>query len=210
MRNFYEWLSNQTLNESGFARLRQMLVGEVESVDDIGIITSANPNAQPLSAEENNRRMEDLEEELRGMGYGPIRVSGSYGSAEPSFVVPHITREETLNLGRQYEQESVIHGHKIKDKHDNDVMRFEMIMCSDGSVASTRIVSLSGEDIQKRDDFFTQSKGRRFVIPFYDDPKAKTMFGKEKGKLDTYSKSENPNMLHMGLDDVEADKKEEI
>jgi hypothetical protein len=211
---FSEWLKktklNETkLNESGFARIRQMLVGDVDSVDEIGIITSANPNAQRISEKENDRRMEDLEKDLRGMGYGPVRVSGSYGAPEPSFVVPHISKQELLELGKNYGQHSIIHGRKIKDRHNNDVMRFEMIRCEDDGIESTRIVSLSGEDVQSRDDYFTKVKNRKFVIPFYDNPQAKTLFGKTKGKLDTFSKANDPEQLHMGIEDVEPDPRQD-
>lgn len=201
MKTFREWYHKQQaqLNESGFARLRQMLLGDVESVDSIGILTSANPQGRMASNQENNRLMGRLEDKIRSMGYGPIRVRGHFGYPEPSFVVPNIQKDETLDLGREFDQASVIWGRKIIDKYGNNQMRFEYINCNSGDTESTRMVSLSGENIQGRSDFYTQKDARKFIIPFFDDPESKSLFGRSKSRFERHPEAEDVEGLHSDL-----------
>ena len=192
MKSFLEWINdnNLSLNEAGFARIRQMLLGDVEGINSIGILTSANPQGQKVSRSENESHMVELQDKLREMGYGPIRVAGHFGYPEPSYIVPNITRDETLELGQEFDQASVIWGDKFVDKHGNNNMKFEYISCNTGETESTRIVSLSGEGVQKRSDFYTQAKGRRFIIPFFDDPESKSLFGPSKSRFERYPEKE--------------------
>ncbi len=90
MTGFKEWLEGKdTDNMAGFSHVRRMLLGDIDSIDKLAILTAANPQAQMLSNRENWQLMSSLEADLRQNNYGPIKVSGQYGHKEPSFIVPH-------------------------------------------------------------------------------------------------------------------------
>lgn len=169
MTGFKEWLEGKdTDNMAGFSHVRRMLLGDIDSIDKLAILTAANPQAQMLSNRENWELMSDLEADLRQNNYGPIRVSGQYGHKEPSFIVPHMSRDEVINLGKKYNQESVIYGEKFINGEGQTAMRFDLIDCAHNAVISTRCRTL-GNDIQNNVDCFTKVKGRKFNIPFFDN-----------------------------------------
>ena len=103
------------LQEAGFNRIRNILLGKVASVDTVGFMTAENPMAQKLSAKENRELNKKLMAWMRDRGYGPIRIRGSFGSKERSFMIPNITREDIVEAGKYFNQESVIWGKKDKD-----------------------------------------------------------------------------------------------
>jgi hypothetical protein len=152
---------------SGSPRLRRMMMGDVESVDSIGILTAENPMAQPISPQENNKRMEQLKSDIRSLGYGFIPIEGKYELKENSFAVPNIKKGELIKLGEKFEQDSVIFGEKIH--HDNlTTMKFEFI--KRGKVIETVYASISNdEDLANKDNFYSAIKNKRFIIPFFDE-----------------------------------------
>lgn len=151
---------------AGFPRLRRIMFGDVPNVNSIGLMTAENPNAEPLSPAENSDRMKGLESDLRGMGYGFVKIKGQYGVKENSLLIPNISRQELVGLGFKYVQESVIYGEK---KFKEDFAYFEFQFIFGETTTQTRNVSMADKNIQDRDDFFSQVKSRKFIIPFYDD-----------------------------------------
>lgn len=62
-----------------------------------------------LSPAENAKRTKALLADLRSQGFKPIHAEGVYGgSPERSFIVPGMTEQEALDLGKKYAQESVL------------------------------------------------------------------------------------------------------
>lgn len=169
MTGFKEWINGDETNQmAGFAHVRRMMLGDIQSIDKLGILTAANPNAKKFSNKKNNSRMQDLATDLRNSGYGPILVDGKYGHEEPSFVVPHLSRQASIDLGKKFNQHSVIFGEKFVKSDGKPSMKFELIACADQNVISTRCISLSN-DYQNNSDNYSKVKGRKFVIPFFDD-----------------------------------------
>ena len=78
----------------------------------------------------------------------------------------NIPRSEATALGQDLGQESIIWGHREEDE-EGAYFNFEYI--EGETTIQTRQVSMSGRDVQDRDDFYSQVKGRKFVIPFFDD-----------------------------------------
>lgn len=73
------------------------------------ILTAENPMGKALSESENLTRNEQLIAELKKAGYDPIPVEGKYGgNPEHSFLIPNMTDDEALALGKKFEQESVL------------------------------------------------------------------------------------------------------
>jgi hypothetical protein len=154
------------IKESGFNRIRNILLGKVASVNTVGFMTAENPMAQKLSSKENRELNKELMTFMRDRGYGPIRIRGSFGSKERSFMIPNITRDDIVEAGKYFNQESVIWGKKDADEK----FIFEYIEGDD--TIQRRDVALFDDDVQAREDFFSQerqSAARKFFIPFFDE-----------------------------------------
>jgi len=179
--------------ESGFARARRMMMGDVPHIDSLGIMTAQNPRYKTtLDKKDGKPSNKDLNkhlwDHLRTAGYGPIKTKGKFeGMWEDSFLIPHIAKDEMEVLGRRYGQAVVIWGEKKIADNGNPYFNFEWIeFDEDGNAETTqtRPVSVASfEDIQKRADMFSMIKGRKFVIPFWDDPYAKHVPGEKYGTV---------------------------
>lgn len=159
-----EW--KKFLNESGFNRIKNILQGKVASVDTVGFMTGENPMAQKLSSKENRELNKELMAWFRERGYGPIRIRGKFGSKERSMMIPNISREDMVEAGKYFNQESVIWGEKTEEN------RFVFEYIEGDQTMQKRDAVLFDEEVQSREDFFSQerqSAARKFYIPFFDD-----------------------------------------
>ena len=143
------------------------MLGQVPSVDEIGILTAENPAGVEATSEKNKQLMDDLKKTLRGMKVGYTDVGGSFGGPEKSIFIMNISRDDVTRLGALFDQLAVIWGQKRRDEEDHPFFRFEYI--EGNSTKQTRDVSLGDTAIQSRDDFYSEKSGRKFVIPFFDD-----------------------------------------
>ena len=103
---------------------------------------------------------------MRDRGYGPIRIRGKFGNKERSMIIPNITREDMVEAGQYFTQESIIWGEKTGE---NEFV-FEYI--EGDKTMQKRDVVLFDDEVQAREDFYSQerqSAGRKFYIPFFDD-----------------------------------------
>ena len=160
----HEW--KKFLNESGFNRIKNILQGKVASVSTVGFMTGENPMAQKMSSRENRDLNKELMSWMRDRGYGPIRIRGRFGNKERSMIIPNITREDMIEAGQYFNQESVIWGEKAGE----DKFVFEYI--EGDQTLQKRDVVLFDDDVQSREDFYSQerqSAGRKFFIPFFDE-----------------------------------------
>ena len=159
-----EW--KKFLKESGFNRIKNILQGNVASVDTVGFMTGENPMAQKMSSRENRDLNKELMAWMRERGYGPIRIRGQFGNKERSLMIPNITRHDITEAGKYFNQESVIWGEKI----DENKFIFEYIEGDD--TIQKRDVVLFDDEVQAREDFYSQerqSSARKFYIPFFDE-----------------------------------------
>ena len=171
MKNFTTEWKQFILKESGFNRIMAILTGNVPSVDSVGFMTAANPYGEPLSASANIKRNKELAKWLSSRGLGFIRIRGRFGGPEKSFIVNNITRSEAVAAGLEFEQEAIIWGEKTFDKEGLPT-GFKFYYIEGDKVRQIRDIVLSGEEIQDREDFYSQerqSAGRKFVVPFFDE-----------------------------------------
>jgi len=176
--NFSEWL----MQESGFAHVRRMLFGDLPRINSVGILTAQNPEGEKASKKFNKEANRQLWDMLRTANYGPIRVKGKFfGTDEDSFLVPNISRQEMIDLGEKFNQAAVIWGDKRADKQGQPYFRFEYL--EGGQVQSVRSVHVGSQDVQERPDMYTMVKGRKFIIPFFQDPHARKVPGKKYGTI---------------------------
>lgn len=165
------WRRLQALSEARtLPQILHTLAGGKENVQTVGILTAENPKGKQASVDFNDEANKQLSQDLRKMNLGYRRIRGSFGSKENSFLVPNITRDEAVLLGKKYDQVSVIWGNKQDDK-----MIFQYITSDDGQTQERRDVVLAGPEIQSREDFYSQEpkgpedKAGKFLIPFFDD-----------------------------------------
>ena len=164
-----EW--KKFLNESGFNRIMNILAGNVPAIDSVAFLTAANPYGEPHPREENIQRNKDLARWLRSRGLGFIRIRGRFGGPEKSFIVNNMMKDEAIAAGLEFEQEAVIWGEKMFDVEGSPT-GFKFYYIEGDTVKQVRDIVLSGEDIQDREDFYSQerqSAGRKFVVPFFDE-----------------------------------------
>ncbi|MCK9596173.1 DUF3293 domain-containing protein [Candidatus Pacearchaeota archaeon] len=148
------------LKESGFARLANILRGDIPYIKTLAIFTAANPKTSKTDAAMNNELNKELMADLRQANYGPIMMAGMFDNFEHSFAIPNINKEDTISYGKKYNQTSVIWGYKT-----NEGMTFEYIVSDTGDVESVREVFI---DASNRKNFYSIIHGRKFTIPFFD------------------------------------------
>ena len=170
-----------------------MLWGDVPSIKSVGIITAFNPQSLPASKKENETKNNELKKELMRANYGPISAKGQHGLKEDTFLIPNISKEFLIDLGEKYDQESIIWGEKKIDKNENPYFEFQFILVASGATTSTRSVHLGGKEVQDRPDLYTMIKGRKFVIPFFDDEMRHMVPGEKYGTV-KLSPEEDPDV----------------
>jgi hypothetical protein len=165
-------MSKIKLEESGAARVLDILRGVVPSIHTFAILTAENPNAKKMSSAFNKNANNTLEKELRDGLYGFQHCKGQYGNSENSYFIPNISRQKAIKIGRDYEQESIVWGEKTYTTQNNIVyngMNIQLILTSKdefGTVIGERDIFINKQDAK---DYFTIVKGRKFNISFFDE-----------------------------------------
>lgn len=101
-----------------------------------------------LQSEENNRKTEELKKDIKDLGLSYIKTYGAWRDTgattqEDSFLIPNITKEQALELGKKYGQYSVI----FKDKGEDTAYMY---------------ITLDNEDFGKEDMAFDMSGNAKF------------------------------------------------
>jgi len=97
-----------TIAESSISRIYQHIQ---EPNRTFGVVTSFRSDN---SKSENEQQFKELKAAVRAMGYGYIEMRGGYRgdqgfNLESSLFVPSITRKQIIDLGKRYNQHSVIY-----------------------------------------------------------------------------------------------------
>jgi len=167
---FYEVLNEgveQEFDEAGAPRTLQIMRGMVPKVRTLGFITAENPHGQPEKPDVNNKMNRQLESILKDGLWGYQKIKGKYGSVENTFLVRNISRDDLLRYGNRFNQESVLFGQYFEDEGRYG-MKFQLLSSENnsiGDVMGERNVYISREGA---DDFYSEVKGRKFQIPFFD------------------------------------------
>ena len=158
----------EELNEAGFARTRQAMTGIVPTIETIAFLTGENPGGEPAPPAVNKENNAALEKRLRSRqlwvqkNQGKVRISrkvfhgDEYSSQRSSYI-----------LGQDFGQEAIIWGEKQEDD-EGVYFNFEYIEGDDHYRDPTGF-HVGSTDVQDREDFYSQVKGRKFLIPFFDD-----------------------------------------
>jgi hypothetical protein len=172
LKKFYKLSGVPHLFESGYPRVANAIRGIVPSINTVGIFTGQNPQSQKATNTFNKEINKNVEKTLRDGNFGIIKLDGNYGVEEESFLVPNIAKDELIRLGNKLDQTSVIFGEKT-----NNGMHFQEIWTTDG--VNDEDIKHKVGDINKEQnvfindnnfvEYYSEIKGRRFRIPFYDD-----------------------------------------
>lgn len=157
---------SEQLDEAGVARALRAMRGFVPSVRTLGFITAENPMGERATPEFNKEANSKLKTILGDGHWGYQKIKGKYVSTENSFLVRNISKEDLLELGKRFNQETVIYGERFDDGEYTG-MTFQMIYCTPdnfGNVDGEMKVFVNRENA---DDFYSEIKGRKFMIPFY-------------------------------------------
>ena len=179
-------------DEGGYASVLKIMRGLVPTINTLAFLTAGNPNGKSADAAKNVQANEELEKRLRSMNLGFKKIKGHYGEPENSFFIPNINKDEALDLGKQYNQESIIFGEKSTDSKDGkscDGMTFSLIYTDYrfGQALAQRDVFVN---MDSADDYYTKVKGRKFQIPFFDDDYAAAQFAPSSGAINKQGLSE--------------------
>ena len=112
-------------------------------------IAAYKTKMQQKQSAENNRRIEELKSDLRSMGLSFIKTHGRWNEGgkqtnEQSFLVPNITKEQALKLGKKYNQYSII----FKERGDDTAYMY---------------ITLDNDNFGKPDMQFDMSNQNKFV-----------------------------------------------
>ena len=106
MKQFKEYLQESSLSR---------IMTHITKTENFGVMS---PFRKEFSDKENLERYKELKELVREKGYGFIELKGGYQEEtgfvnEKSLFIPNIKKKEMMELGKKYDQFSVI----IKDKN---------------------------------------------------------------------------------------------
>lgn len=177
--------------DRNWPRVRRILLGDVDTVESVGIITAQNPNAQRIANRRNlalNRQLLSAldEKKCSAKPCGIHKVKGMFGHPEDTFMVPNITSTDLIELGNRFHQQSVIWGHKRMTRQGTPFFDWSYIECDGkggGQITQTRSVSVANEDVQSREDFYSAVGNKKFIIPFFDDPYSNYEPGEKMGSI---------------------------
>ncbi len=155
---------SQYLTEMSVVRAERIISGIAHDVNTIGIMTPTNPQAKQFPGNMNQLFVSQFKDMLHSMGYDPIPVGGKFdGNQEQSFLIKNISKEKLIQLGKMYDQESVIWGRKVID---NGTPHFHYEYIDGGRTTMTSDQLDLSRNVQKRQDNYSTIKGHKFVIPF--------------------------------------------
>jgi len=158
---------------SGFSRLIQIMSGLVPAVKTFGIMTWENPLGEKMPAAFNNKQQENLKDLLIRGAHSYIQIKGKFGYYENPFFVFNISRKTLEDYGVEGKQAAVIFGEILGPKVNElkrlntalPTVRFIYIDLQGGQNSVRNVWVPLSED---KENNFSQYKGRKFYIPFFD------------------------------------------
>ena len=113
--------------QSKYMKVLAMLRGKDPSVKTITIMSGQNPDAKQMYEPINKRLKEELEQELRQMGFKFVRVGGKFfGVFEQSVIVINPEIKQIARLNNKFGQWGFLWGEKFTIEPGNDTMLFTM------------------------------------------------------------------------------------
>lgn len=201
----------KNLNESPAVRTLNTMYSLVPSIRTFAILTAENRMNREDTPQQNKKANKELEFHLKNMVLGFRKLKGFYDREENSYFVPNITKNEALNLGEKFEQETIIfadHEEKeIKGKPYKGFV-FKMITSSGpdkGKIVAERQIFVN---MDGKTNYYSEVKGRKFQIPFFEDDTIDNIFNPDTYMIESSSiNEENLKEINRLLDESMDDGK---
>ena len=103
------------LYENPMTRMKKSLLGIDKSVRSFAILTAENPMGEKYTKSQNIERQESLKQYLKRGIFQYIFIKGKYGNLENPFLILNININEAIEIGRIYNQESIIFANNYFD-----------------------------------------------------------------------------------------------
>ena len=151
--------------ENSSTRLKSALFNRGKKIRTFAILTAENPLGERKTAEENNKLMDKLKEELRALHLNYIKVNGMYGNREHSVMIVNLSYDDAENLAGTFIQDSFIFGDETGIKYykiDRSLYEKTGEIKYDLMETSNRV-----DTLKDADDYFSQHGDFKFSI-YYD------------------------------------------
>lgn len=169
------FIGNNIISESGYSSVMKAFRGLRPSIKTLAILTGENPGSEEHSKEFNKLANSKLKEFFAQGHFGYVPVKGSYGNIENSFIVYNISQTTAFQIGEKFGQDSIIFAETERNENQTEdeiiPMTFKLIGTNKSNPHEFK--KIIGErsvviDRNNAEDFYSDIKGRKFVIPFYD------------------------------------------
>lgn len=152
------------ITENTMTRLKTILLGKDPRIKQFVIGTPENPMGEQLSAKENNDRIDNFEDELKELHIPFIKIIGSYGNKEHSYILPNLDLDiaEEIFGFNGYNQESFIVGESNADGVDYYYYQKNKGNSKYQLLDAERGITMMDD----AEDFFSSKKSWKFKIDF--------------------------------------------
>lgn len=168
-------IEEYTLNESGYSRLMSVMSGLVPTVKTFVIVTWENPMGKEMSSAFNKEAGENLRSMLKRGNFSYRQIKGRYGNFENPFIVFNVSLNTAKNIGfehEKYKQDAIIYGNRYSEEQ-KEGMIYRMIYSDNRPSLERRVWKSLNKDSE---DMYSEYKGRKFIIPFFDDNEKHMIF----------------------------------
>jgi hypothetical protein len=155
---------HENLPENTMTRLKTILLGKDPKIKQFVIGTPENPMGQQLSSKENKIRCNEFESEMNELHIPFIKIVGSYGNKENSYILPNLHTDIAKEIFGYdgYDQESFIVGESNADGVD-----FYYWQKNEGDSPYKLLDAERGITMMDdAEDFFSSKKSWKFKIDF--------------------------------------------
>jgi len=196
-------MSMDLFKKSGYPKFANMMRGLVPTIKTLGFISTENSGGIKASNENNVIADRNLERNIKQGGLGCIKVLGKYGLEENTFLIPNISKDELFFFGKEYKQETVIFGEKMVDPDIQNGFKFELINTAESNfgLAQSTMYIFSGLD-DDIENYYSELKGKKFFIPFFDNDAKNLKFELDKGIIDGGSINESVIETINSINDI--------
>lgn len=156
------------INESSLSRIWQFVEDKNKQ---FGVMSAFRGD---LSSRENEERHKELKDAVREMGYGFVELKGGYEEEvgiveEKSLFIPNISKKEIIELGKRYNQDSVI----FKDSREFSIIGTNKFTGIGKVIANFRFSAGRENLVSGMKDLFSalakgSHKGKKFLF-FMED-----------------------------------------
>lgn len=152
------------ITENTMTRLKTILLGKDPRIKQFVIGTPENPMGQELPPQENNKRCSEFESEMKILHIPYIKIIGSYGNKEHSYILPNLD----VDIAKEifgfdgYDQESFIVGESNADCVDFYYWEKKKGDSPYRLLDAERGITMMDD----AEDFFSSKKSWKFKIDF--------------------------------------------